>query len=450
MLNTEKNSSHPGNKQQFQHLLIWTALIGCYIIVEWIFNQHLLSVMSLEDIIPKDFGKTVLIGKILLSLGLNLIIRGLYQYKQYWKFVVGFIATFIISTALYMEAVESFPPELRYASHYGSIHRKDMINLKDKEQLLAINKEDGWYVKPILLTHFLFTLDNKNWLEFQNKITEPLTREVNAFVKNKNKNFENYQKSEEARKELDSSWQTVVEAKAKYEAVRYSKAKRPARKAALDEFRAKTGIEPSTTQEEFYKDNNKDYNRALAVQIFGGYADANIAPIYIRDIPQNLDQTGFLNYIDAKAKELKGNITPSMKEIRNARKSPEIVNTFALPPIMMAMSLLSIMLNVLILAAMWVRFLGKIAKIDNQVIMPIFFALTFFFVAIGIVVQPLVTIKYSYWNNAEESLSVKYPGWAAFWKVGLKLEPIVCITKEEPGIASALTKALYKQKEPAK
>jgi hypothetical protein len=445
MLNTNSKTKSSDIKKQTQFVFFWTTLVVIYIFIEWIFNQHLLHVMSLDEISGKDFSKTVLIGKITLSIGLNLIIKGLYQYKQWWKFAVGTFASFIVLTAVYMEAVESFPPELRYASYYGAIHKKEVIEIKDKEKLLDI-KEDGWYTKPLLLTHYMFTLDNKKWLEFQNRVTEPVTREVSAFAKNKNKHFESYQKAEDARKELDNSWKAVVEAKEKYEAVRYNKkAKRAEKKAAIDAFRAKTGIEPSTTQEEFYKENSKDYNRALTVQIFPGYIDGGVAPIHVKDLPQDMNQEKFYKYIDIKVKEIKSKLTPSMKEIRNARKAPEVVNTLALPPIMLSLSLISIAFNFLILISMWLRLLGKTSQTSSEVIMPIYFALTLFLFAILVIVKPTMTKQYSYWDNAEQTLTVKYPGLAAFWKIGLKLEPIICITNNAPGIAVGITKTIYKK-----
>jgi len=430
-------------KKQTNFTIFWTILVLCYIFVEWIFNQHLLDVMSKSSIDLDNFSKTILLGKIILSIGLNLIIKGIYQYEKWSKFILGNLIAFGALSGLYMQTVESFPAELQYASYYGTIFKQDAIQLKDKDKILNIEEKDGWYVKPLLLSHFMFTLDNRKWLEFQNRVTEPINREVITFIKNKNKNFTSYKNAEDARKTLDQSWKDVLEAKAKYEAVRYSKAKKPERKAALDEFRAKTGIEPSTTQEEFYKTNSKEYHRALTVQLFSGFADGGVSPIYVRDIPQDLDQEKFFNLVETKAKEMKTRTTPSMREIRDARNAPEIVKTFVLPPIMFALSIISIIFNILIIISMWVKLFGKKLDISKEVVMPIYFALTLFILAVGIIIKPTITSNYAYWNEQEQSLSSKYPGLALFWKLGLKLEPMLCITDKVPTLSKEITKYFY-------
>lgn len=442
MPNTESTTNNIF-KKQINFALFWTALVGCYIFVEWIFNQHLLHVMSFANIPLDSFDNTIIFGKLTLAIGLNLIIKGIYQYKQWWKFGAGTAIMFGILSVFYMQTVESFPLELRYASYHGKINKKHAINLKDKDKILDI-KEDNWHVKPILLSHFMFTLNNRKWFEYQNRVTEPINRAVISFVKNKKRNFESYKKAEDARKHLDNSWNIVLEAKAKYEAVRYSKAKRPERKIALDTFRATTGIEPSTTQEEFYKANNKEYNRALTAQIFEGFADGGLSPIYVKDLPKDLTKEQFFTYVDNKAEEIRSDLTPSMREIRDARNAPEIVKTVALPPMLISFSILSILLNILIVISMWVRILGKKSNVANEVIMPIYFALTLFIVSIGIVIKPTVTSYYSYWNEQEQELASKHPELAMFWKIGLKLEPILCITSKAPSIATSVTKLIYK------
>lgn len=442
MPNTESSANNIF-KKQINFALFWTALVGCYIFVEWIFNQHLLHVMSFSQIPIDSFDNTIILGKLTLAIGLNLIIKGIYQYKQWWKFGAGTAIMFSILSVFYIQAVESFPLELRYASYHGKINKKNAINLKDKDRILDIKVEDDWHVKPILLSHFMFTLNNRKWFEYQNRVTEPINREIIAFVKNKRKNFESYKKAEDARNHLDKSWADILEAKSKYEAVRYSKAKRPARKIALDIFRAKTGIEPSTTQEEFYKANSKDYHRALTSQIFAGFADGGLAPIYVKDLPQNLNQEQFFAYVDEKAKEIRSDLTPSMRDIRDARNAPEIVKTLALPPMMISFSVISILLNVLIVISMWIRIFGKRSNISNEVLMPIYFALTLFIVSIGVVLKPTLTSSYTYWNEQEQKLASKHPELAVFWKIGLKLESILCITDKPPSIATTVTKAIY-------
>lgn len=442
MSNTALKKTGTNIKRQTNFAIFWTILVICYIFIEWVFNQHLMHVMSFAEISIEDFGTTVLIGKITLSIGISLIIKGLYRYTKWWELLVGTLIGFIVLSVLYMEAVESFPPELRYASHYGEIQRKNVVALKDEDQILNI-KEDGWHTKPLLLSHYMFTLDNKNWLEFQNRVTEPVTREVSYFIKNKNKHFESYKMAEDARKELDNSWNVVLEAKSKYEAVRYGKSKRYEKKAALEAFRATTGIEPSTTKEEFYKENNKEYNRALAVRIFPGYPAAGVAPVYIRNFPQEMSKDKFFELIEKKSTEIKSKLTPSMKEIRNARNAPEIVKLVALPPIMIALSIISIVFNLLIVIGMWMRLLGKNSISSSQVIMPIYFAITLFVVSIVVIVKQPITKEYPYWDKAEQTLAVKYPGLAAFWKVGLKLESVLCITEKPPELATNLTKSIY-------
>jgi hypothetical protein len=442
MPNTESSTNNIFKKQT-NFALFWTALVGCYIFVEWIFNQHLLHVMSFAHIPIDSFDNTIILGKLTLAIGLNLIFKGIYQYKQWWKFGAGTAIVFCVLSVFYMQTVESFPLELQYASYYGNINKKNAVNLKDKDKILDIKEDNNWHVKPILLSHFMFTLNNRKWFEYQNRVAEPVNREVIAFVKNKRKNFESYKNAEDARKNLDKSWATIVEEKAKYEAVRYSKAKRPERKLALDNFRAKTGLEPSTTQEEFYKANSKDYHRALTAQIFGGFAEGGLAPIHVKDLPQDLSQEQFFSYVEEKAKEMRNELTPSMRDIRDARNAPEIVKTLALPPMMISFSVISILLNILIVIGMWVRIIGKKSNIANEVIMPIYFALTLFIVSIGIVVKPTLTSYYSYWNEQEQNLASKHPELAVFWKIGLKLESILCITDKPPTISTAITKAIY-------
>jgi hypothetical protein len=442
-MSNNTSSNNTNLKKQINFAIFWTALVGCYIFIEWIFNQHFLQVMSSDNIPVNSFEKTILIGKITLSIGLNLIIKGIYQYKQWWKFGAGVTAIFSLISLLYMQSVDAFPLELQYASYYGKIMKKNVVSLSDKDKILDIKDDNKWYVKPILLSHFMFTLDNRKWFEYQNRVAEPTNREVTAFVKNKRKNFESYKKAEDARKLLDKSWNDVLAEKAKYEAVRYSKAKRPEKKAALDIFREKTGLEPSTTQEEFYKANSKEYHRALTAQIFSGFPDGNLAPIYVKDLAQNLTEEQFYNYVENKAKEIRANLTPSMREIRDARSAPEIVKTLALPPMIISFSIISILLNILILISMWVKIFGKSYNIANEVIIPIYFALTLFIIAIGIVIKPPLTSYYSYWNEQEQNMTNKYPELAAFWKIGLKLESVLCITDKPPSISNLITETIY-------
>ena len=59
----------------------WAGVILIYLFLEWVYNQHLLEVLSYTHITTESFQKTEVFGKVIASLGINLFLIKIFQYR---------------------------------------------------------------------------------------------------------------------------------------------------------------------------------------------------------------------------------------------------------------------------------------------------------------------------------------------------------------------------------
>ena len=96
-INKYKKENQSGEfNQKLSFLFFWTFIVLSYLFIEWIYNQHLLSLLTITSIKPNNFYYTEIFGKIIASIGLNLIIKETFRYKGWFIFIIGTVFSYFL------------------------------------------------------------------------------------------------------------------------------------------------------------------------------------------------------------------------------------------------------------------------------------------------------------------------------------------------------------------
>lgn len=422
----------------YKNLLISTGVVFSYLFVEWIYNQHLLILLSYDHINPDDFQFTEMFGKAIASFGINLIVNSLFKKFSLSRFIIGLLIGYTGLTCLFDYAVNAFPDEFRHSSYYSMVYRKDVINQNDNLEILKFTNENTWYEKSLVISQFVYVLKDEQWKDFEKKIKEPIVQKVEKLNKNRSQYYKDYQKYEKSYDKMIQAWGKYSAANANYNAYKgFMKGD------LKKKFIQKVGLPPDLSSEEFIKKVAPEYEKISNTKIFDGNIEAGIFPIYVKNIPKKMNELAFNQYLDNEIKKISTQMAPEINNIRENKKSFDTLAILVIPPISICLSLFSIILNVLILLAKWSYQVFKITKINEALYSSVFVVGLSILIFIFASTQTTLTENDSYWNKIRLINHNEHPVLFSIFSIGLKLEPFICFTNEEPQLIKNFTNYFY-------
>lgn len=422
----------------YKNLLISTSVVFSYLFVEWIYNQHLLVLLSYDYIDPDHFQFTEMFGKAIASFGLNLIINSLFKKFNFLRFGIGLLLGYTFLTFVFDYAVNAFPNEFRHSSYYSMFYRKDVINQNDKNTILKFTEDKTWYEKSLVISQFVYILKDEQWKNFEKKIKEPISEKINKLNKNRNQYYNDYKKFDNSYNQLMKSWGKYSSAESTYMAYKgFFKGD------AKKKFIQKVGLPPELSFDDFVKRTAPEYIRYSNTKLFEGSSEAKLSPIYLKDLPKSMNEVAFNQYLDSQIKRITTQLAPEIDNIRDNKKSFDSLAILVIPPISICLSLFSIFLNILILISKWSYYLLKIKKVNLEIYSSGFVVVFTSIIVIFASMQVTLTEQNTYWSHLKEINYDEHPVLFSIFTTGLKLEPVLCFTQEEPKMIKNFTETLY-------
>lgn len=424
----------------YKNLLVSTGVVFCYLFVEWIYNQHLLVLLSYDYINPENFQFTEVFGKAIASFGLNLIINSIFKKFSISRFSVGLIIGYVFLTYVFNYAVNAFPNDFRYSSYYSMLYRKDVINGNDKSEILKFTENSSWYEKSLVISQFVYVLKDEQWKDFEKKVKQPISEKINKLNKNRNQYYKDYKKFDNSYEQIMKAWGKYSSAEANYMAYKgFYKGN------AKKKFIQKVGLPPNLTLDEFIEKSAPSYNKVANSKIFEGSAESGLSPIYVKDLPKKMNEHSFNDFIDHEIKRISTQMAPEVDNIRENKNSFDSLAILVIPPISICLSLFSILINILILISKWSYYIFKIEKVNLTIFSCMFILLCCAFIFTLASMQSTLTEQDNYWNKVRELNHEQHPVLFDIFTTGLKLEPILCVSKEQPKFVKSFTEVVYKK-----
>lgn len=408
------------------NFIAYFGLIISYLFVEWIYNQHLLMLLSIDKINPNSFYYTEVFGKSIASFGINLILLNFYNAYKKIKFIIGFILGYIFLSIFFNLAINSFSNEIRHSSYYSMMYREQIINLKDKDKILLFSQDKAWYEKSIILSQFFYTLNDNKWISLKEDLQKPLLKEINRLNDNKNSYYVEYLQYMNSYNSIMEQWGKYVYAQSLY---KYNNKN-------ISAFEKKYNIKADLTFLEFIEIKFPKFVSISNKLIFKGNKEANVDDIKIKDIPLHMNKDKFYSFIESKSNDIKLKIAPDVSNITLNVKSFDSLAILIIPPISIILSLFSILINSTILICKTISiFIEKKNHIKVYVIgFAILFAMLFSFILKNDILN-----ESSYWLNLKNNNSNIFTKVLSF---SLKIEPILC-TNQKNSFIKKYTDLIY-------
>ena len=425
-INKYKKENQSGEfNQKLSFLFFWTFIVLSYIFVEWIYNQHLLSLLIITSIKPNNFYYTEIFGKIIASIGLNLIIKETFRYKGWFIFIIGTVFSYFLLSLFFTYLINSFSNEFKNDSYYSLSHRETVLLKKDDYHLLQSFDNQEWFKKPLFMSYFILQKPHLKLEKTKKEYQEPFLNKLKDFSQNKEKYWNQYKKAMNGKKSLSEGWfkyQSAMFKYNQYKKTRYSK-------KAYSEFKRIVKMEPNLTENEFYQLNGKDYLKFLNTEFFPGLELANIQPIYGKDIPTYFDQNSFYSYGEREIQNLQFKVAPKIQDMQYHSLGKDAVSLFVIPPISIGLSLFSIILNFIFLIAMWLHLFVYYTTFSTKKVLSFYFFIAVLFFSISYHLLPNHLNEHPKWKEPIENFYSNNKIYEYFINFTLKFEPLLCFDK---------------------
>lgn len=420
--------------------LAWTCLILAYLGVEWVYNQHLLILLTMSSISSEQFHWSEVFGKAVASFGFSLVLMKVLQRSSVILFAISCALVYSALTWAFNHAIQSVPNGFRHISYYTVLHRDKVASLEDKEKALAFAQREPWYVAPLILSQFYVTVHDNQWKGMEESMRTGIGKELEKWEKNKKKYWQQYLKIRLAHAQVYSGWlqyQAGMKRFRRYENTRYEA------RARL-EFEKKAKMPPGLTYEEFAQRVAPEYQREMGRVLVPGNEKAGLAPIYVKDLPFGEAHSStweyyFYKYVEGKIKEIKVAVVPDAENIRDNIHSDDTVSVLVIPPISIGLSLISMGMNVMTLVMAWGAWAAGRRWVGYAL-----GAGCLGMAALGFAVAAHVGHRDPYWARLHQGFSADYPAVAVASSIPMKVEPWVSF-HDEPGWIRGGMEWVYQQ-----
>ena len=165
--------------------LRWTLIILAYLGLEWVYNQHLLVLMTFDTITSSQLEWTETFGKGIASIGLSLVLIKFVRRPHPAVFLVSCVVVYTALTLLFSSVLRLVPDTFRHASFYTALQRNQIAAGEDPHHRLKLTSQDSWYVAPLLLSQLHVTLSDPQWSAWEKTFRTPVEDKAAALKNNK-------------------------------------------------------------------------------------------------------------------------------------------------------------------------------------------------------------------------------------------------------------------------
>lgn len=399
-------------------LFLWTLIIMSYLFAEWVYNQHLLLLLHYPTISAAQFEWTEIFGKALAATGINLMLYKCYRRPHIFKFLLGVVVAYVCLSSLFNWAVDSFSDDFRHSSYYSVLHRSQVIDGLDKENILAFAENEPWYIKSLVLSQFYLTLQDSKWKTLQQSIKIP-----NDLGKTKDL-WSEYKKAEEIRQYIDTGWDAYESGMSQYN--RYRDHPRHA-KRAKEKFKSTFRLEPDLTREQFVQKMAPPYHKFLNSVVMKGDAKLEIPTILGKDLPLRMNEKAFNMYVTKTLSDIRIRIAPTREDIQKNAASRDAVALLVLPPLSIGLSLLSVLFNIALLFYQWIILLVSSKRYAKYIRIVAVIICMAPIVGLYIYKEPIETS--SYWTGLTASFGAENAFLSRIIQIPMRMETILCTTE---------------------
>lgn len=434
------------SKKNVKSLLVWTSLIITYLFVEWVYNQHLLQILSLDNINSTAFERTELFGKLIASFGINLFLIKVFKYSKK-TFLIGFTIGYLLLTIVFYYAIDNFSDEFRHSSYYSMLYREDVIKGEDSTKLLSHESPILWHEKSVLLSYFIFTMNGEDWRKYETQVKNPVYKKIKKLEKDLPQIWKTYQNVNQLKAQLEKGYSKYQDGVAVYSRFSNSYNKNQIYKSFL---RKSGGLPPNLNQIQFYErvKGGKEYLKFREQIICEEIKEANIPALLGKDIPLGMKQQEFKEYVINEINTRGMQIAPNIKNIRSNVNSQNPVAILIIPPISIALSLISILLNSILLIGSWIILIPQCAKNTKKTIGIYLTIVSTLLIIVWVVNNPNKILNEK-WGEMEAVAAEQYPVLSKFWQFTFRFEPLLSPKKPNEGVVK-FTELLYGEGAPVK
>lgn len=390
-------------------LVLWSSVLLVYLFLEWVYNQHLLLLVQYPLVSASQFEWTEIFGKSLAAIGINLIIVRLYRKHKAAFFAVGVVLAYAVLSITFDRIIQSFSNDTRHSSYYTVLHRANAVRGTDDNLVLQFTHDKPWYVRSLVLSQFYLTLNDRSWEQVEASLQPALLYDPTEF-------WEGYKAAELLRQYVDTAWDGY-QAEMRHFNEFKNHPKYSAR--AYERFIFVTQSEPNWTKNQFISAKFPVYATFLDRILFKGVPSMGIPSITGRDLPPRMDEPLF----HKKMRLVHAQMAPNSENIRSNLQSRDAIALLIIPPISIALSLMSILFNSALLMFSWMSLItqGLWKNASFMVVgISIVVCVAFFLTA------PSIVHDSAHWRGLTQAFKVEHPYLGLAIQIPLRLEPLIC------------------------
>ncbi|MCW3696368.1 hypothetical protein [Burkholderia cenocepacia] len=318
-------------KQAFSATFALLIFTGIYAFCELVYNFSLVNFLSSKNTEIAVFNYLETFGKSLSAIGISLFIIKLIPAKKIAvKMAIFFalgVGIFSVEGIVFDKIVHSLSPEAKIQAYVLGAYRNAALNeqlptsIKDPVEIanIGLSNQVQGDIKAQVQSLFASSLNPDAMMPF----------------------FANYQTLSD---KLDSIYALYA-----IQSKRYEGYKGMMKEKVDREFMRQAGVPPGLSKDAFMKAisaKSESLQKFQKTVLIPGSDKLGIKPVTGADLPIGMTQDQFRSFIQAKVDEVKHKTALSAQNVENLPYAYEIISSVYIPPLAIALSLLSIILNV--------------------------------------------------------------------------------------------------------
>ncbi|SAL47170.1 hypothetical protein AWB71_02550 [Caballeronia peredens] len=329
-------------------ILIFTAL---YLFCEVTYNLGLVEFLSSKNTTIDTYSNLETFGKLLSAVGFSLILSRLVpariKFGKVASIAILIPALFYTETFAFNAILDGLPAQTKVYGYMEGVYRNAVLNgnIRDERFSSPLTTRDKVALSSIVATD---THDIQTEVEGFLYTTVPDST-IDGF-------YSDYQT---INTKIDPFYASYALA-----SKRYALLSTKAQQVALAQFKEKTGgIEPGLSQQDFAHELARHFPSYTAYSdtiVIPGNPRVGLLDVRAGDIPLGLSQAAFRDFMKEKLATALSKSRISAANIDNLPHSRDLIASVFIPPLAIALSLLSIILNASSLLASYRKVLGTL------------------------------------------------------------------------------------------
>jgi hypothetical protein len=418
--------------------LRWTLVILAYLGLEWVYNQHLLVLMTFDTITLSQLEWTEAFGKGIASIGLSLVFIKFVRRPHPAVFIFSCVVVYAVLTLLFSSVLRLVPDTFRHASFYTALQRNRIVIGDDPRSRLESNPQEAWYVAPLLLSQLHVTLSDPQWSSWEKTFRTPIEDKAVALKKNKAAYWGQYLYMQNLQYKLNHGWKTYLAGMKQVNRYRGTSWEKRARERFMEKSK---GLPPDLSRTEFNEAIAPGFQNAMTSTLIPGHSALGLTPLRFQDIPEHLGETDFYAYLEHTATTMRSTLAPTLETIRTNTTADNAVTLLLIPPVSIALSLFSIGLNAMALGATWAVWVSRRRWVGYG------FSLVFIaLIALGIANSISVAVSHRYWQEQHAAFGQSHPILGFVSSIPMRVQPWLCGANEPTWIRTGMLWVYTKSK----